>query len=57
MCIRDRAEAEAIRIKAQAIQQQGGKDFVQLKAVEKWNGVLPTQFIPGSTIPFLNLVQ
>jgi regulator of protease activity HflC (stomatin/prohibitin superfamily) len=52
-----KAEAEAIRIQAQAIQQQGGKDYVQLKAVEKWNGVLPTQFIPGSTIPFLNLVQ
>lgn len=52
-----KAEAEAIRIQAQAIQQQGGKDFVQLKAVEKWNGVLPTQFVPGSAIPFLNLGQ
>ncbi len=51
------AEAESIRIQAQAIQQQGGKDYVQLKAVEKWDGKLPQQFIPGSTIPFLNLVQ
>lgn len=24
-------------------------------AVEKWNGVLPTQMIPGSSIPFINL--
>jgi regulator of protease activity HflC (stomatin/prohibitin superfamily) len=52
-----KAEAESIRIQAQAIQQQGGKDYVQLKAVEKWDGKLPQQFIPGSTIPFLNLVQ
>jgi regulator of protease activity HflC (stomatin/prohibitin superfamily) len=52
-----KAEAESIRIQAQAIQQQGGKDYVQLKAVEKWDGKLPQQFIPGSTIPFLNLVR
>lgn len=50
-----KAEAEAIRIQAQAITQQGGKDFVQLRAVEKWDGKLPTQFVPGSAIPFLNL--
>lgn len=49
------AEAEAIRIQAEAITQQGGKDYVQLKAIEKWNGQLPNQFVPGSTIPFLNL--
>ncbi|MFT5037397.1 MAG: regulator of protease activity HflC (stomatin/prohibitin superfamily) [Candidatus Azotimanducaceae bacterium] len=52
-----KAEAESIRIQAQAIQQQGGKDFVQLRAVEKWNGILPTHFVPGSSIPFLNLNQ
>lgn len=49
------AEAEAIRIQAQAVTQQGGKDYVQLKAIEKWNGSLPQQFVPGSAIPFLNL--
>jgi regulator of protease activity HflC (stomatin/prohibitin superfamily) len=49
------AEAEAIRIQAQAITQQGGRDYVQLKAIEKWNGELPQQMIPGSTVPFLNL--
>lgn len=52
-----RAEAEAIRIQAQAITQQGGEDYVQLKAIEKWNGVLPGQMIPGSTVPFLNLTR
>lgn len=50
-----KAEAEAIRIQAQAITQQGGDNYVQLKAVEKWNGVLPTQFVPNASVPFLNL--
>lgn len=50
-----KAEAESIRIQAQAVTQQGGKDYVQLRAIEKWNGELPNQFIPGSAMPFLNL--
>lgn len=50
-----KAEAESIRISAQAINSQGGADYVQLKAVEKWNGVLPTQFVPNASVPFLNL--
>ena len=50
-----KGEAEAIRIQAQAITQQGGKDYVQLKAIEKWSGKLPDVMIPGATIPFLNL--
>jgi len=52
---RAKAEAETIRIQAQAITQQGGKDYVQLKALEKWDGKLPTQMIPGSAVPFLDL--
>ena len=51
------AEAEAIKIQAQAVTQQGGKDYVQLKAIEKWNGNLPEQMIPGGTVPFLNLTN
>lgn len=50
-----KAQAESIRIQAQAINAQGGADYVQLKAIEKWTGVLPTQMIPGSTVPFINL--
>jgi regulator of protease activity HflC (stomatin/prohibitin superfamily) len=50
-----KAEAEAIRIQAQAITQQGGRDYVQLKAIEKWDGKLPQQMIPGSAVPILNL--
>ena len=40
--IQAQAEAEAIKIQAQAINSQGGADYVSLKAIEKWNGVLPT---------------
>lgn len=50
-----RAEAEAIKIQAQAITQQGGRDYVQLQAIEKWNGALPAQMIPGATVPFIDL--
>lgn len=49
------AEAEKIRIQAQAITSQGGKDYVQMRAIEKWDGHLPTQMIPGSAVPFINL--
>ena len=49
------AEAEAIKIQAQAIQRQGGASYVNLKAVEKWDGHLPAQMIPGGALPFLNL--
>lgn len=34
-------EAEAIRIQAQAITQQGGADYVKLKWIEKWTGLVP----------------
>lgn len=50
-----KGEAEAIRIQSQAIQSQGGENYVQLKTIEKWNGVLPIQMIPGSAVPFVNL--
>lgn len=49
-----KGEAEAIRIQAQAIQSQGGEAYVNLKAVEKWNGALP-QYMMGDTTPILNL--
>lgn len=50
-----KAEAEAIRIQAQAITQQGGAEYVRLKLAEKWNGVLPTQMVPDSALPFINI--
>ena len=50
-----KAEAEAIKIQAEAITQQSGTNYVNMKAIEKWNGVLPTQMIPNATLPFINL--
>lgn len=50
-----KATAEAQRIQSQSLASQGGRDFVQLKAIEKWDGHLPTQMIPNATVPFLQL--
>lgn len=49
------AEAESIRIQAEAVQSQGGADYVKLKAIEKWNGSVPSHMIPGATVPFIDL--
>ena len=49
-------EARAIQIQAQAIQQQGGKEYVNLKWVEKWNGNLP-QTMLQSVLPMFNVGQ
>lgn len=51
------AEAQAIKIQAQAVTQQGGEDYVRLQAIQKWDGQLPQQFIPGMTLPFLNVIK
>lgn len=50
-----KATAEAQRISSAALAAQGGSDYVQLKAIEKWDGHLPVQMIPGSTVPFIDL--
>lgn len=50
-----KGEAEAIKIQSQAIESQGGAKYVEMKAVEKWDGHLPQQFVPGSAVPFINL--
>ena len=50
-----KAKAEAIKIQAQAITQQGGKDYVELKTVEQWNGVLPVNFYGSGPVPFINI--
>lgn len=49
-----KAEAEAIRIQSEAIRAQGGQEYVQLKAIEKWDGTLPTTNA-GGAVPFINL--
>lgn len=47
-------EADAIRIKAEAVSKQGGEEYVKLKAIEKWDGKLPATNA-GGAIPLLNL--
>lgn len=47
-------EADAIRLRAQAIQAQGGKEYVELEAIKKWDGKLPTT-MPGTTTPFIHV--
>lgn len=48
-----KGEAEAIRIQVEAIQNQGGEAYTQLKAIEKWDGKLPATM--AGTIPFVNV--
>jgi len=50
-----RGNAEAIRIQAEAIRSQGGKDYVTLKAIEKWDGKLPTYMSGNAPLPFLDI--
>lgn len=51
------ADAQAIKIKAEAINSTGGADYVALQAVEKWDGHLPTQYIPGGANPFIGTLK
>lgn len=53
--LRGQAEAGAIRAKAEALAQN--QNLVELIRSERWDGKLPTQMIPGSTLPFLNVKQ
>ena len=54
------SEAKAIRIRAEAL--RSNPELVELvkaeamkDAVAKWNGVMPTQMIPGAALPLLNI--
>lgn len=46
-------EAEAIRIQTEAIESKGGGAYVQLQAIQKWNGMLPQ--VNGGAIPFISI--
>ncbi len=56
-----RNDAAAIRAKSEAANNEKYVELQRLEvekaAIEKWNGVLPTQMIPGATIPFINLTK
>lgn len=47
-------EAKAISIQAAAVQVQGGAAYIQLRALEKWDGKLP-QIVGSGSIPFINM--
>lgn len=51
--MRGEAEAHAIRERGNALREN--PELVELITAEKWNGSLPTQMIPGSAVPFVNL--
>jgi regulator of protease activity HflC (stomatin/prohibitin superfamily) len=51
--LRGNAEASAIKAKGDALAANPG--LVALIQAERWNGVLPTTLVPGSTVPFLNV--
>ncbi len=50
--VQAKAEAEAIRIQSEALKENKG--LVELEAVKKWNGILPT-YLMGDSVPFINL--
>jgi regulator of protease activity HflC (stomatin/prohibitin superfamily) len=49
------AEASAIRAKGEALRDN--PNLVGLVQAERWNGILPTTMVPGSTVPFLNMTR
>jgi len=48
-------EAKAISIQAQAIQSNGGANYVSLQWIEKWDGKLPTTVLNGNNGMMLNM--
>lgn len=54
-------EAQAIKITSEAANNEKYIQLQELKvqqaAVEKWNGVLPVQMVPGGAVPFINLTK
>ncbi len=50
-----RGEAESIAIQAQAVKTNGGQEYLQLQAINRWDGKLPTYMGAGAPLPFLNI--
>lgn len=53
--LRAQAEAESIKIKSAALQQNA--KLVELEAIQKWDGKLPQQMFGGGAVPFINLTK
>lgn len=50
-----KGEAESIRIQSQALIEQ--PQYLELKAIERWKGDVPTYIGGGQPVPFINLNQ
>ena len=50
-----KGEAEAIAIQAQAIQSNGGQQYVQLQWIEKWDGKLPHTVVGADTKTLMSI--
>jgi regulator of protease activity HflC (stomatin/prohibitin superfamily) len=48
-------EAKAISIQAQAIQSNGGAQYVQLQWIEKWDGKMPTTVVGADSKTLMNI--
>ena len=46
-----KAEADAIKLRGDALRQNPG--VMELEAINKWNGQLPTTMVPGASVPFV----
>lgn len=53
--IRLKGEAEAAAISAKGAALRDNPNLVSLTATEKWDGKLPTTFVPGSAVPFIQV--
>lgn len=55
------AEAAAIKVQSEAANNDKYIQLktieAQVKAIEKWNGQLPQTFVPGSALPFINIIK
>lgn len=51
--VQGEAEAAALRAKNDAIKES--PNLIELTKAQQWDGKLPTTFVPGSAVPFLNL--
>ena len=49
------ANAEAAAIEARAKALGTNPNLVTLVQAERWNGVLPTTMVPGSSVPFVSV--
>jgi prohibitin 2 len=46
--------ADAVRINAEAVAKAGGKEYIELEAIKKWDGKLPVT-TAGGAVPFINI--